>query len=145
MIAVATGVTITLLAVPGLRAVLIAVAVTYILWLAYRIATASPLSQDLPTHGPPSLVPGIVLCVVNPKAWIAIAAVFSSARLATRPAIDAAVKIAVLSEMIILICGGWLLIGAVLAGWLRDPRRGRIVNVVLAVTLLAATALAVLE
>jgi threonine/homoserine/homoserine lactone efflux protein len=53
LIAVATGVTITLLAVPGLRAVLIAVAVTYILWLAYRIARLS--APPRPSHSWPTV------------------------------------------------------------------------------------------
>ncbi|HEV3498312.1 MAG TPA: LysE family translocator, partial [Actinomycetes bacterium] len=39
LVAVAAGITVTLLAVPVLRSVLVALSVAYILWLAYRIAT----------------------------------------------------------------------------------------------------------
>ncbi|HEV3505002.1 MAG TPA: LysE family transporter [Actinomycetes bacterium] len=41
LVAVAAGITVTLLAVPVLRSVLVALSAAYILWLAYRIATAA--------------------------------------------------------------------------------------------------------
>jgi threonine/homoserine/homoserine lactone efflux protein len=46
--------------------------------------------------------------------------------------------------MIVLICVTWLIAGASLACVLRDPRRARIVNTVLAAALVGATALTVL-
>jgi threonine/homoserine/homoserine lactone efflux protein len=85
------------------------------------------------------------LGVANPKAWVAIAAVFASARLAADATTDAAAKIAVLSVMIIVINASWLVAGKSLAPLLRDPRRARMVNLSLAITLIAATALAVLH
>jgi threonine/homoserine/homoserine lactone efflux protein len=45
----------------------------------------------------------------------------------------------VLTGMIVLICSTWLLVGASLARSLRDPRTSRIVNVALAVALVAFT------
>jgi threonine/homoserine/homoserine lactone efflux protein len=47
--------------------------------------------------------------------------------------------------MIVLINAAWLLAGASLAPLLRDARRARIVNTALAVVLVGATALAVLD
>jgi len=145
LIAVATGITAALLAVPGLRAVLIAASAAYILWLAYHIATAPPASAQTAAKDSPSLAGGALLGIANPKAWIAIAAVFASAHLATNPAADAAAKTSALTVMIILINTGWLIAGASLAPVLRDPRRSRVINVVLAVALVAATALAVMH
>jgi threonine/homoserine/homoserine lactone efflux protein len=144
LLAVAAGITAALLAVPGTGAILIAISVIYILWLAYHIATAAPLSQSLASK-PPSLPGGALLGVANPKAWVAIAAVFASARLAAAATTDAAAKIAVLIVMIIVINATWLVAGKSLAPLLRDPRRARMVNLSLAVTLIAATALAVLH
>src|SRR5215472_6436371 len=40
LFAVATGITATLLAVPTMRTVLLAISAAYILWLAYHLATA---------------------------------------------------------------------------------------------------------
>jgi threonine/homoserine/homoserine lactone efflux protein len=143
LVAVATGITATLLAVPALRTALIAISAAYILWLAYRVATAPPLAAQ--TAKVPSLAGGTLLGVANPKAWVAIAAVFASARLSDGASADAAAKVAVLSAMIVVIMGAWLIAGASFAPVLRDPRRARVVNAGLAVALVAATALAVLR
>ena len=145
LVAVATGITATLLAVPAMRSVLLAISAAYILWLAYHIATAPALSSETATSAAPSLAGGTVLGVTNPKGWVAIAAVFASAHLADRATVDAAAKGAVLAAMVVLITTTWLLVGASLAPALRDPTRSRIVNTVLAALLVAATALAVLH
>jgi threonine/homoserine/homoserine lactone efflux protein len=86
-----------------------------------------------------------VLGVANPKGWVAMAAVFASARLADTAATDAAAKTAVLAVMIVLIMTGWLIAGASLAPMLRYPQRARIVNATLAAALVGATAAAVLH
>lgn len=54
LLAVAAGITATLLAVPALRLALIAFSAGYILWLAYRIATAPPLAGRHAPGRPPS-------------------------------------------------------------------------------------------
>jgi threonine/homoserine/homoserine lactone efflux protein len=143
--AVATGLTATLLAVPALRPALIVISAAYILWLAYHIATAPPLAQQRETTDAPSLAGGTLLGVANPKAWVAIAAVFASARLADTATVDAAAKTVVLSVMIVVIMVSWLIAGAALAPMLRDPRRARIINVALAAALVVTTAFAVLH
>lgn len=145
LVAVATGITAALLAVPATGSVLVAIAALYIVWLAYHIATAPPLSDQSDASDAPSLAGGTLLGVANPKAWVAIAAVFASARLADAATTDAVAKVAVLTGMIVLINASWLVAGASLAPLLRDPRRGRIVNVALAAALVSATALTVVR
>jgi len=137
---VAAGITSALLAVPGLRVALIVLSAAYIVWLAYRIATAPPATMAAAATRPPSLVGGILLGIANPKAWLAISAVFASARLAVGPVADAVAKTVALTLMIILICTAWLAVGASLAAVFRDPRRSRIFNIALSVLLVAATA-----
>jgi threonine/homoserine/homoserine lactone efflux protein len=141
LIAVASGITVALLAVPVLRIALIAASAVYILWLAYRIATAPPHSSA-PTARPPTLAAGAFLGVANPKAWVAIAAVFASVRVATGAFEDAGLKLVALTGMIVAINSAWLAAGASLAPVLRDPRRARWVNLGLAVALVVATAFA---
>src|SRR5437870_6495690 len=143
LVAVATGITAALLAVPAIGSILIGVSAAYILWLAYDLATAPPLSEPTGAPNALSVMDGALLGIANPKAWIAIAAVFASAHLADSPTTDAAAKIAVLTVMIIVICATWLFAGTSIAPVLRDPRRARVVNAALAVGLVAATALAV--
>ena len=145
LVGVATGVTATLLAVPALHSALLAVAFAYILWLAYHLATAPPVVAETATVRTPSVAGGALLGIANPKAWVAIAAVFAGSRLAESSTVDAAAKFAVLTAMIVLINAVWLLAGASFATSFRDPRRARVINVALAATLVGATALAFLH
>ena len=145
LVAVATGITAALLAAPAIRSLLIVVSAAYILWLAYHIATAPPLAAQTATSDAPTVGGGTLLGVANPKAWVAIAAVFASTRLAGSATVDATTKIAVLTIMIALINASWLVAGASLAPLLRDPQRARIINIALALALIGATALAVLH
>jgi threonine/homoserine/homoserine lactone efflux protein len=139
LVAVAAGITAALLAVPALRVVLIVVSVVYILWLAWHVATAPPLSDETNGAQAPTVAGGLLIGVANPKAWVAIAAVFASTRLAAGATADAFAKLVVLTGMIVLICTVWLLVGASLSRSLRNPRTSRIVNVALAVALVAFT------
>lgn len=145
LVAVATGITVTLVAVPAMRAVLIVISAAYIIWLAYHVATAPPPAAQTAATDAPSLLGGTLLGIANPKAWVAIAAVFASAHLADTATMDEAAKIAVLTVVIILICTTWLIAGASLGRLLRDPHRARIINIALAAALVGATALAVLH
>ena len=145
LVAVATGITAALLAVPAIGTVLIWISVAYVLWLAYHIATAPPLSKLTGASNAFSFKGGAILGIANPKAWVAIAAVFASVHLADAPTNAAAAKIVVLTVMIIAICATWLVAGRSIAPLLRDPRRARLVNAALAVGLVGATALAVLH
>jgi threonine/homoserine/homoserine lactone efflux protein len=145
LLAVATGITAALLTLPAVRPVLLAAGAAYIVWLAYHIATAPPLAAGGSRSDAPGLLGGTLLGIANPKAWIAIAAVFASARLAEGAAADAAAKVAVLAVMIVAINTTWLAAGASLAPLLRDARRARVVNGGLAGVLVVAAALTVIR
>ena len=142
LIAVATGVTAALLAVPALGPVLLGISAAYILWLAYHIATTPPLSEVSTASRRPSFAGGLLLGISNPKAWIAIAAVFAGTRLATGSTTNAAAKLAVLTLMIVIIHAAWLLAGTSLVPLLHDPRRARALNAGLAAALIFTTAFA---
>ncbi len=143
LVAVATGITAVLAALPAIGSALLGISAVYILWLAYHIATAPLLSVQTAVADAPSFAGGAFLGVANPKSWVAIAAVFTSAHLAYDTATDAAAKIAVLTVMLVMILSTWLVAGTSLAPMLREPRRARVVNAALAVLLVAATALTV--
>ena len=145
LLAVASGITAALLAIPALGSVLVALSAAYIVWLAYRVATAPPLSAQTGAAIAPSLAGGTFLGVANPKAWVAIAAVFASTHLDDAATSDALAKTAVLTAMIVVIMAGWLAAGAALAPMFRQPRRARMVNVTLALALVVTTGLAVVH
>jgi threonine/homoserine/homoserine lactone efflux protein len=144
LLAVALGVVAILLSIPEAARVLTAVSALYILYLAFKIATAPPLSTETRHASAPAFAGGFVLAIANPKAYLAIGAVFAgSPSLAGDHALDAALKIILLCAMIVLIHGFWVLAGASLARILRHPLGSRIVNVALAASLVIATAAAV--
>jgi threonine/homoserine/homoserine lactone efflux protein len=143
LLAVATGVTAAVLAIPHARTVLIAASAVYLLWLAYKIATAPPPGDVSQSTASPTFASGVVLGVANPKGWVAIAAVYASGHLSGTPAADAVAKFAVLTVMVFVISGGWLLIGSSMAPLFRDAHRARVLNIALAVALVAATLIAV--
>jgi threonine/homoserine/homoserine lactone efflux protein len=142
---VALGVTGALLAVPAARPILIGVAVAYILYLAFHIATAPPLAAGSDAAAAPSLAGGLLLGVANPKAWVAIGAVFVSVRISSAAGVDAGLKTCVLVVMIVIINAGWLAAGASLAPILRDPVRSRRANLALAAALILSTGAALLH
>ena len=73
-----------------------------------------------------------------------MAALFSGfVLLRERLALDAGVKIALLTVVIVAVNLLWLLSGALLTRFFRDPRTNRIINVAFAVLLLASVALAI--
>jgi threonine/homoserine/homoserine lactone efflux protein len=143
LVLVAAGVTGALLAVPGVRPLFLAVAAAYIVYLAYHIATAPPLRAVERGAPPPSLGGGLLLGVANPKAWVAIAAVFVSARVATHTLLDSGIKVAFLALLIVAINATWLIAAAWVAPALRDPVRSRRANIGLAAALVVSTAAAV--
>jgi threonine/homoserine/homoserine lactone efflux protein len=138
LLAVATGVTAVLLALPVLRWILLGVAVAYVLWLAVRLASSSTLGGHGGGDRTPSILGGVLLGALNPKAWVAIGAVFLSARLAGAPVVDATAKVVVLTVLILVIHVGWLAAGRMLEPVLRSPRRARAVNITLATLLVLA-------
>src|SRR5215212_8286093 len=97
MVITASGVVGLLLAVPGATPVVSVLAGAYFLYLAYQIATAPPLSDASAEQSPPSLAAGVLLSLINPKGYAAMAALFSGFVLVReRVALDATVKLLVL-------------------------------------------------
>ena len=88
---------------------------------------------------------GFLLALANPKAYVAIAAVFASADLPVgAPAAGAMLKIVVLALMIVAIHLAWLLAGSAFSRIFHDPLRSRIANIHFAVILVVATAFAII-
>jgi len=142
MVIVASGVVAMLLAVPGIAPVATIAALLYFVYLAWKIATAPPLSEAGPEQRVPSLTDGLLLSLVNPKGYAAMLALFSSHTLIADGLIaDAALKIAVTLVIIVFVNVIWLYVGAGLARFFRSPRASRAINITFALLLLASAAL----
>lgn len=140
----ASGLMGLMLAVPGAASVVTVAAALYFVWLAWRIATAPPLSAEASDRQPPSFMGGFVLSLVNPKGYAAMAALFSGfVLLRGGLAADAGLKIVLLTAVIAAVNLLWLLAGAMMTRFFRNPRTNRIINIAFAVLLLASVAVAV--
>ena len=144
LILIATGVTGLILAMPELVWIITLAAAIYILYLAYRIATAPALGTT-PSGAPaPSFHGGFFLAIANPKAYAAIGAVYSAnVLIAGNAGADASAKVAALLVVIVVVNSAWLLFGATLSYWLHDPRASRAINLMFAVLLVGSVVLAV--
>lgn len=141
----ASGVTGVLLALPGATPMVAALAALYFVYLAWRIATAPPLAADAGEWREPSFTAGVLLSLINPKGYAAMAALFSGfALMKARPELDAAFKLVVLLTLIIAVNGAWLVSGAALTRFFRDPRTNRAINVTFAILLIASVAFALM-
>ena len=90
-----------------------------------------------------TFIAGLALSLVNPKGYAAMAALYSGFILIPgRMGADVAAKMAVLTLIIVAVNVAWLLAGAGLTRFFRDPRSNRLINVAFAVLLVASVALA---
>lgn len=146
LLMVATGITGMVLALPVAVPVLTGIGLAYLLYLAWKVANAPVVRNADATDRAPTTGGGFLLSLVNPKAYAAIGAVYASGSLAPdKPALDAALKIALLIAVNVMVNTTWLGIGAVFSGLLRNPRTGRIMNWSFAALLLASVAFTTLR
>jgi len=140
----AAGVTGLVLAIPGAAPVVAVLAALYFIHLAWRIASAPPL-QNTAQGSEPSFMAGVLLSLINPKGYAAMAALFSGfALIRGRPELDAAIKLGVLIVIVASVNAAWLFAGAALTRFFREPRTSRIINVAFAILLVASVAAAFL-
>ena len=143
MAIVASGMVGLLLAIPGATPAVAVLAAAYFAYLAWRIATAPPLDESTAERRQPSFVAGLLLSLVNPKGYAAMAALFSGFTLIRGAlGLDAAAKMSVLLLVIAASSVAWLLAGTALTRFFRAPRSSRVINILFAILLLASVAVA---
>jgi len=143
MMVTATGLTGLVLAQPGLGRAVGLMAAGYMLYLAYRIGTAPLPGERSDADSPPGFVPGLFLGFGNPKAYAAMAALYSGFILVPdRPIADVAAKTVILVAIMVVVDWAWLLLGSALTRYLRHPVLGRAINIAFAVLLVASVGLA---
>jgi threonine/homoserine/homoserine lactone efflux protein len=144
MAMVASGLTALVLALPGAAPVVALIAAAYIVYLAWRIATAPPLVEQDRAR-PPSFLGGFFLALVNPKAYAAMAALFSGfVLIRERPELDGTVKALLLLAIMIVVDLAWLLAGSALTRRFCERAANRAINLTFAALLIASVGLALL-
>lgn len=113
----------------------------YLVYLAYRIASTGPAVADPASaegSKPFGFGAAFMFQWVNPKAWAMAITAFST-YLPAGTAVGWIAALALLFPLINLPCiSAWVLFGALLKRWLREPRIARVFNVVMAILLLAS-------
>jgi len=106
----------------------------YFLYLAGRIATGPPVAGNSEQRSPPSFAAGVLLSLVNPKRYAATGALFSGFVLVRERLVpDVALKLIVLAAIIATVNVAWLVSGAGLTRFFREPGTNRIINVIFAI------------
>lgn len=136
----AAGLTGVILAQPVIGPAVKIAAAAYMVYLAWRIASAPPLAHAGAGRAP-TFFGGIFLGVGNPKAYAAMAALFSGFILSADRTTDLMSKALLLVVIIAIGNLAWILSGAMLARAMGHPVLNRAINVAFATALLASLAI----
>ncbi len=138
VLGVGLGVGSIFTAYPALYNVLRVVACAYMLWLAYRIATASGIGDGKATARPMSFIEAVAFQWINPKAW-AMSLGATTAFVAPGEFVIGVLIVTAVFTLINLPCvASWAGFGVVLRRFLDRPWTLRAFNVTMAVLLVAS-------
>jgi threonine/homoserine/homoserine lactone efflux protein len=111
----------------------------YLLWMAWKLATALPSTAETPSQAQPmGFWAAAAFQWVNPKAWVMTITCMSTYLPADANAADMATLIAMFVVVGLPCSFIWLGFGQAMRQWLQDPVRLRIFNVTMALALVAS-------
>ncbi len=139
----AIGLSSLLTAIPSAIWILNILSTGYLLYLAYKIATAPVGLASGRKQMDSSVRAGVLLALTNPKAYVAFATLFASRPIVnTSHGADEAVKWILCVLVMLVVDIVWLLVGVSLHRAALRPAIERILNVGLGATILGAAAMA---
>ncbi len=142
-LAVISGLAAVVLGVPTLRIVLTIASAGYLLYLAARIAFAGSRIAFIEAKAPPGVVAGVLLQLINPKAYVVNTTLFSSFPfLPDSLLLETLSKLVILNAIWIPIHLAWLFAGVTLHKLDLSPRTQRIINYGMAIAMLGVVFLA---
>lgn len=145
MLLVISGLAAVVLAVPWLRMVLLLASVGYLTYLAWRIATAGAHIGFTAATKPLGFRNGFLLQFINPKAYVVATTLFSGfAFLPQAPVWEVVIKLLIFNAIWVPVHLLWLAAGAKLGRLNLRPEVQRLINVVMAISLLIVVAVALL-
>jgi threonine/homoserine/homoserine lactone efflux protein len=138
LLACSAGLGLIFGAVPELHIVLKVAGAAYMLWLAYKVATAH-LAQDAQAPARPfTFLQAAAFQWINPKAVVASVSAIAIYVRPDHQSIDFPVMLSVFAAATILAVLAWAGFGAALRGLLRDPAHARTFNIAMALLLVAS-------
>lgn len=115
--------------------------VVYLIYLAFKIATAKNSLQARNSAKPFSYVQGALFQWVNPKVWVMVLSALTAFTLPEQPLLPQVATIAVVFFLIGAVCvGSWLVAGSQLQRLFTQPKQRRVFNWMMASLLLCSIA-----
>lgn len=146
ILAVVTGLATLVLATPWVRTALFTLSTTYLLYLAFRIAFAGSKLAFAPATSQPGVRAGILLQPINPKAYAVNTALFTGFTIFPDALIIEAIwKLVIVNAIWVPIHVLWVWLGGALKKMELPPKRQRLVNGAMAVSMLLVVGLAVVS
>ena len=140
---VISGVAAVVLAVPGLRGVLVFASTAYLLYLALKIALAGSKIAFIHAERAPGFWNGLALQPINPKAYVVSSTLFFGFPfLPEAPGAEIGIKLAIFNALWIPIHLAWLRAGVTLRRLDLAPHVQRGINIAMAVAMLLVVGLA---
>lgn len=124
--------------VPMLQSILKYGGAIYLLWLAWKLAHAAPMSGEQASLSKPMGFWGAAAFQwINPKAWVMSLSALTTYLPEGFKVVDVALLAGVFGFIGVFCVGAWALFGVAMRRLLQDPRSVRIFNVVMALALVA--------
>ncbi|MBJ3764048.1 LysE family translocator [Maribius pontilimi] len=143
-LAVITGVGAIVLSVPVIRTLLMIASVGYLLYLAYRIATAGSRIAFIHAATAPGIGAGILLQAINPKAYAVNTTLFAGFPFAAENFLfETLSKLVIVALIWVPLHLAWLFAGAALHRLDLPERTQRRINYAMAASMVAVVALAI--
>lgn len=126
---------------PWLHSLIQALGIVYLVYLAYRVATAAPTRLDVSTAKPLNFVQAAAFQWVNPKAWVVAVGAISAYTTSNDYFIYQVLLISAIFVFAALgSVGLWLVGGVYLKRWLSNWKAQRLFNWIMALLLLLSIA-----
>jgi threonine/homoserine/homoserine lactone efflux protein len=140
---VISGIAATALALPWLHTTLLIASLGYLLWLAWRIASAGAQIGFIEARTPLGFWNGLALQPINPKAYVVNTTLFTGFSFMPDALwLETAIKLLIMNLIWIPLHLGWLGAGISLRRLDLGPQAQRRVNIAMALSMLVAVGLA---
>ncbi len=143
MLAVITGFAAIVLSIDVLRLILLTLSMSYLVYLASKIAFAGAKIAFIEAQDPPGVLSGVLLQVFNPKAYVVnTSLIMGFGFFPNSPALEVIIKVVIANAIWVPLHLAWLYAGTILHELNLSPKVQRAINILMASAMLAVVVLA---